>query len=165
MRKRIINEAAPSKATETHGDWLDLEAVADVELSSENPEHPIENALLPGRVAGWRAATPGKQTIRLRFQTPQHLERIWLQFEETEQARTQEFLLRWSPDDGRSVREIVRQQWNFSPEGAPVEREDIALDAAGATWLELVIIPDIQGGDALASLAQLRVAARAPALD
>ena len=32
-----------------------------------------------------------------------------------ETARTQEFVLRWSPDGGNSVKEIVRQQWNFNP--------------------------------------------------
>jgi hypothetical protein len=60
-------------------------------------------------------AGPGPQTIRLVFDKPQKLRRIWLKFEETEIKRTQEFVLRWSPDGGRSYREIVRQQWNFSP--------------------------------------------------
>ena len=36
-------------------------------------------------------------------------------FQEDEQERTQEFVLRWSPDGGQSYREIVRQQYNFSP--------------------------------------------------
>jgi hypothetical protein len=56
-----------------------------------------------------------QQTIRLIFDEPQRLTRISLVFEETETERTQEFVLRWSPDGGRSFREIVRQQWNFSP--------------------------------------------------
>src|ERR1700730_2290468 len=40
----------------------------------------------------------------------QRLTRISLVFAETETERTQEFVLCWSPDGGRSFREIVRQQ-------------------------------------------------------
>src|SRR5438034_8674392 len=53
--------------------------------------------------------------LRLIFDQPQRLTRIALVFEEAAIKRTQEFVLRWSPDGGRSFREIVRQQWNFSP--------------------------------------------------
>jgi hypothetical protein len=38
------------------------------------------------------------------------------------------------------------------------EFEEYAVDLAGVTALELIIVPDISGGDALASLAQLRIA-------
>jgi hypothetical protein len=44
------------------------------------------------------------------FDQQQRLKRIALVFEETETPRTQEFVLRWSGDSGRSFREIVRQQ-------------------------------------------------------
>jgi hypothetical protein len=66
--------------------------------------------------------------------------------------------LRWSPDGGKSFREILRQQWNFSPEGATSETEDLHVDLPAVTVLELSIIPEISGGNALASLAQLRLA-------
>jgi len=79
-------------------------------------------------------------------------------FHEDQQARTQEFVLRWSPDGGQSYREIVRQQYNFSQPGMTREFEDYAVDLAGVTALELIIVPDISGGDARASLAQLRIA-------
>ena len=59
--------------------WKDL---AEVEITSEDAAHPIESALLPGSTSGWRAAEPGKQTIRLLFANPQRLRRIWLNFEE-----------------------------------------------------------------------------------
>jgi hypothetical protein len=77
---------------------------------------------------------------------------------EDRQERTQEFVLRWPPDGGRSYREIVRQRYNFSPPGATREVEDYTIDLDGVTTLELKIIPDISGGSALASLAELRVA-------
>ena len=79
-------------------------------------------------------------------------------FQEGEQERTQEFVLRWSPNGGQSYREIVRQQYNFSPPEAAREVEDYNVDLDGVTALELKIVPDISGGSARASLAQLRLA-------
>ena len=79
-------------------------------------------------------------------------------FHESEQERTQEFVLRWSPDGGQSYREIVRQQYNFSPPGATREVEDYEVNLDGVTVLEMKIVPDISRGSAVASLAELRVA-------
>ena len=157
MRKRIV--AAVQQGIAPPGqDWLNVEDLAEVEITSEDPAHPIESALLPGRGSGWLAAVPGKQTIRLVFLHPQRLRRIWLSFADSLTERTQEFTLRWSPDGGLSFREIVRQQWNFSPRGATCETEDHQVDLSGVTILELSIIPDISGGSACASMAQLRLA-------
>ncbi len=156
MRKHIID--ADAHATAPEAAWLDLEQLAQVEITSEASGYPIEAALVPRTGVGWRAAQPGTQTIRVRFDQPQRLRRIWLLFIEPTAERTQEFVLRWSPDGGTSFREIVRQQWNFSPQGAPREVEDYRVDLAGVTVLELSIMPDTSGGEAYASLAQLRVA-------
>jgi hypothetical protein len=139
-------------------DWLDLESLAEVEFTSEDPAHPIESALLPGGGSGWRAAEPGKQTLRLVFAHPQRIRQIRLNFVESVVERTQEYVLRWSPDGGRSFREIVRQQWNFSPAGTTSETEDHHVELSGVTVLELGITPDISGGNAPASLSQLRIA-------
>jgi len=157
MRKRIISPVQQETASPDQ-DWLNMEELAEVEITSEDAAHPIESALLPGHTSGWRAAGPGKQTIRLLFTNPQQLRRIWLNFVETRTERTQEYVLRWSPDGGQSFREIVRQQWNFSPEGATSETEDLHVELPAVTVLELSIIPEISGGNALASLAQLRLA-------
>jgi hypothetical protein len=157
MRKRIIPPVQQDTSPPGE-DWLDLERLGQVEITSEDAAHPIESALLPGRGSGWRAAGPGEQTVRLLFTHPQRLRRIWLQFVEPVTERTQEFVLRWSPDGGQSFREIVRQQWNFSPQGATCETEDHRVDLSGVTVLELIIIPDISRGDARASLSQLRLA-------
>jgi hypothetical protein len=157
MRKRIIPPVQKDTSPPDE-EWLDLERLAQVEITSEDAAHPIESALLPGRGVGWRAPGPGEQTIRLFFAHPQRLRRIWLQFVEPITERTQEFVLRWSPDGGQSFREIVRQQWNFSPKGATCETEDHRVDLPGVTVLELSIIPDISRRDARASLAQLRLA-------
>jgi hypothetical protein len=157
MRKRIITPVQQETAS-LDQDWLNMEGLAEVEITSEDAAHPIESALLPGRASGWRAAGPGKQTIRLLFANPQRLRRIWLNFVEPRTERTQEFVLRWSPDGGQSYREIVRQQWNFSPQGATSETEDLHVELSAVTVLELSIIPDTSGGNAFASLAQLRLA-------
>jgi hypothetical protein len=157
MRKRIIGHG-PGEVAVAEPDWIDLERLAQVEITSENVDYPIESALIPGLGSGWRAAQPGEQTIRLRFDEPVRLKRIRLVLHEDEQERTQEFVLRWSPDGGQSYREIVRQQYNFSPPEAALEVEDYDVDLDGVTALELRIVPDISSGSAHAALAQLRVA-------
>jgi hypothetical protein len=155
MQKRVI--AAPAQEQTAPGSWLDLEALAEVELTSEDAAHPIEGALVSSDGAGWRAAEPGRQSIRLLFHTPQRLRRIRLRFDEAATERTQEFALRWSPDGGRSFHDVVRQQYTFSPGGATSEVEDLNVDLAAVTALELMIIPD-QRGRAHASLAEWRIA-------
>ncbi len=156
MRKTIIPSGQKIGA-EPNGEWLDLESEAEVEITSEDPAFPIENALVSGSASGWRAAEPGVQTIRLLFTKPRHIQHIQIHFKEPQVERTQQFVLRWSPDNGQSFMEIVRQQWNFSPQGIHEETESICRDIHGVTILELTITPDIGGGDAVASLARLRV--------
>lgn len=157
MRKRVANPI-PQQTPAWDERWLDLEKLASVEVTSEDANRPIESALLEGESRGWRAAQPGSQTIRLKFDNPQRLRRIWLDFEDTESSRTQEFVLRWSSDAGRSFREIVRQQWNFNPARAVREIEDYAVDLLDVTVLELSIVPDKSGAEAHASLAKMRLA-------
>jgi hypothetical protein len=157
MRKRIIEQPRHA-ASVPEGAWLDLEQFAQVEITSEQAGHLIEFALVPGTGPGWRAAHPGEQTIRLLFDKPLRLGKIHLLFQEDERARTQEFVLRWSADGGRTYREILRQQFTFSPLDTAREEEDYGVNLDGVTALELAIVPDISGGDARASLAQLRIA-------
>jgi len=155
MRKRLINEVSKNvSSADSH--WLELQGLAQVEFTSEDAAHPIESALTPG--SGWRAAVPGEQVIRLIFDEPQTVSRIHLLFLECEIERTQEFVLRWSPDWGKSYSEIVRQQYNFSPPGSTREVEDYSVNLEGVTALELRIVPEIGGGDARASLDELRIA-------
>ena len=156
MRKRIIT---PTPDTiRSHGEgWLDVERAALVEITSEEPDHPIESAFASGQASGWRAATAGKQTIRLVFDQPQRLKRILLVFEENETARTQEFVMRWSANGGNSFQEIFRQQWNFSPSGSTEETEHYVTDLDRVSVLELAINPDISREGAVASLSSWRL--------
>lgn len=157
MRKRFIGHG-PREVSAVEPGWLDLEHLAQVEITSEDADYPIESALIPGMGSGWRAAQSGEQTIRLLFDEPLRLKLIHLVFHEGARERTQEFILRWSSDGGQSYREIVRQQYNFSPPEAVREVEDYDVDLDGVTALELRIVPNISGGSARASLTQLSVA-------
>jgi hypothetical protein len=157
MRKRLIAANRPASPP-APAEWLRLDEVAEVEISSEDAAYPIEGALVPGQNSGWRAAVPGSQTIRLLFASPQRVRRIQIDFVETSAQRTQEYLLRWSGDGGQSFHEIVRQQWNFSPQGASAESEDHRVDLAAVTVLELIITPDLGHGPAVASMARFRLA-------
>ena len=157
MRKRLISQSGPSAELSGQA-WLNLERLASVEVTSEEEGYPVESALLGQEKRGWRAAAAGPQTIRLIFDEPQKLSRIWLAFEDTENTRTQEFVLRWSPGTRDSFREIVRQQWNFSQPSAVREAEDYAVELHGVKMLELAIVPDINKGEARATLANLRLA-------
>ena len=156
MRKRLITPI-PQDAPHLDEGGLNLDRAAVVEVASEEKDYPVESALVSGEMRGWRAADSGTQTIRLIFDEPQRLTRIALIFEETETERTQEFVLRWSGDGGRSFREIVRQQWNFSPPNTIREVEEYPVDLSGVNVLELVIVPDNSRGAARASLKSLRL--------
>jgi hypothetical protein len=156
MRKRLITPSPQAGTLHDEG-WLDLDRLAVVEVTSEDKDYPVESALVAGKMRGWRAADSGTQTIRLIFDQPQRLTSISLVFEEIETTRTQELVLRWSPDGGRSFREIVRQQWNFSPPNTTREIEEYPVQLSDVTVLELVIVPDIGRGTACASLKSLRV--------
>jgi hypothetical protein len=159
MRKRKAIPT-PQNAEPTNHAWLDMDRNVLVEVTSEEKAHPIESALLPdeNENCGWRAANPGTEIIRFIFDEPQTLRRIWLVFEDTRNTRTQEFVLRWSPGAGHSFREIVRQQWNFSSPDSVREIEDYTVDLSEVAVLELIIVPDKNGGEARASLRSLRLA-------
>lgn len=156
MLKRLIPQPVQEPPNQEH--WLDLSTIpVTVEVTSENPSDPVERALLEDHDVGWRAAKPGIQTMRILFDGPQDVERILLCFVETATARTQEFVLRWSNGTG-GLKEILRQQWNFSPNAATSEIEDYAVSLRALRLLELTINPDITGANAYASIRRLRLA-------
>jgi hypothetical protein len=156
MRKRLIHDHRDDVPSSSPS-WLDIEQLAQVEITSEDPACPIESALIPGTHLGWRAAHPGAQVIRLMFDVPQELRLLHLVFSEAQHERTQEFVVQGSTDGGQSFREIVRQQYHFSPPGTIGEVEDYHMQVEGITALELHIVPDIQGGKAHATLRELRL--------
>jgi hypothetical protein len=151
MRKRIVGPQRSQQAGEPEHGWLDLDQMATVEVTSEDPSFPIESAFHSKDGPGWRASQKGEQQIRIIFDHPVSLHRIQLHFQEFGSERTQEFNLRWSSATGEPAIEIVRQQWNFSPGGSTTEIEDYKVDLQGVSVLELAIQPDLAQPNAFAT--------------
>jgi hypothetical protein len=158
MRKRI-GETITTRGDARDETWLDLDKLCTVEVSSEDPAHPVEHALVDAEplAPGWRAGDPGTQTLLLRFDRPQRVQRIGIEIDEPTAERTQELAIAWRSADGER-REIVRQRWNFSPAGSVREREDYRVDLQGVAVLEITVEPDVANRHAVASIAKLRVA-------
>jgi hypothetical protein len=133
-------------------EWRDLQEIATVEVTSEDPHFPIESAFKSGG-PGWRAAEPGEQRVRIIFDQPISVRRIQLHFAEAAIERTQEFTLTWSDVSGGAAKEIVRQQWTFSPTGSTREVEDYHVTLEDVSALELAIKPDLSNEKAPAGLA------------
>lgn len=157
MRKRIIRPHAIQAGGESNQGWLDLEQIATVEVTSEDPGFPIESAFGSEDGLGWRASRPGEQQIRIIFDQPVSLHRVRLRFDEANSERTQEFVLRWSSSAGGATTEIVRQRWNFSPAGSTTEIEQYVIDLDAVSVLELAIDPDLHGQGAVAALTSWRL--------
>jgi hypothetical protein len=156
MQKRLIERDRSARDSDTG--WLDLETQASAEITSEEPNRPIELAFRPGEESGWRAGEPGVQVIRLVFHQPQRVARVRLRFSEKNVERTQEFVLRWATDRSHPFQDIVRQQWNFSPQGSGIESEDYRVNLNAVGVLELIVNPDVAREGAFASLDELRIA-------
>jgi hypothetical protein len=60
-----------------------------------------------------------------------------------------------SCDGGRTYRELLRQEYNFSPPGTTFEREDWSVKAEGVTHLRLSIRPDKGGKPCRATITSL----------
>ena len=157
MRKRIVGPHHAEQGGQSDKGWLDLEQIATVEVTSEDPSFPIEYALGSNDGPGWRASQGGEQHIRIIFDNPVSVHRIELRFREAGCERTQEFILRWSSESGGSATEIVRQQWNFSPTGSTTEVEHYVVDLDAVSVLELAIRPDLRRPEAVATLGSWRV--------
>jgi hypothetical protein len=98
--------------------------------------------------------------IRLHFDEPLTIKRLRLHFVDRAAERSQEFAV--YAGAGSELKEVVRQQWTFSPYGSTEEIEDYALNLSGITTLELRIDPDRSHdpklSQAYASLQSLKLA-------
>jgi hypothetical protein len=123
----------------------DIGALATVFVTSEDPNHPIEHAFDAQEGPGasrWIAGLPGEQTVILAFDVPQTIRKVRLEVEELDTSRTQEVDLSVSSDGGQTYRHVLRQDYNFSPPGTTMEREDWPFAADGVTHIRLRIKPD-----------------------
>ena len=156
MRKQVLKANLAASAP-LPGE-LDLAALATVAVTSESADHPVENAFDNRRGPGgsrWVAATAGEQTLILAFDAPQNIHQVSLEVEENHDSRTQELELAVSQDGGRTYRELLRQEFNFSPSGATFEREEWTVTAERVTQVRLCIKPDKGGRPCRASLTTL----------
>jgi hypothetical protein len=157
MRKRILKSELGQLRDESDQYWLNLDEIATVEVTSEDADFPIESAFSPNPGSGWRASQKGEQQIRIIFDQPISLHRIQLRFDETESERTHEFAVQWLSATGGPPKEIVRQQWNFSPAGSMTEVEDYKVELNAVSVLEIAIKPDLGRREAVASLTACRL--------
>lgn len=139
-------------------DLWDVPSLATVLVSSEAPGHPVDHLFDASRGPGgsrWLAGAEGEQTLILAFDEPQTLHEVAIEAEESQLSRTQVVCLATSTDGGRTYRDRIRQEFNFSPAGATFEREAWAVPADGVTHLRLTVRPDKGGAPGRASLTTL----------
>ena len=159
LRKQVISTPSRDPAP-LEGD-ISIADVATVQVTSEEADHPIDHAFDRNRGPGgsrWVAGAPGEQSVTLLFDSPQTIRQIGVEVEELAVSRTQELAVSVSSDGGRTYRELVRQEFNFSPPGTSFERELWSVSVGPVTHLRLDIKPDKGGRAALASLTSLSVA-------
>jgi hypothetical protein len=159
LRKQIVPKRS-SESVSFEGE-LSISDVATVQVTSEEADHPIDNAFDHNGGPGgsrWIAAEPGEQTVILLFDSPQTIRKIGLEVEEPAVSRTQELSVSVSSDGGRTYRELVRQEFNFSPPGTSFERELWSTPAGAVTHLRLEIKPDKGARVGRATLTSLTLA-------
>ena len=94
----------------------------------------------------WISARPDTtEHIVIEFDRPQTISRLVYEVEETMRERTQEVRVEVSEDGGRSYRQILVQEYNFSPGGATYQREEQRFNLRQVTHLRLTIVPNKSG--------------------
>jgi hypothetical protein len=154
LRKQLLQPVASHRS----GGEILIAETATVLVASELPDHPIDHMCDGQRGPGstrWIAEQPGDQTVVLAFDTAQNISMVSLEIEETEVSRTQEVTLATSRDGGLTYRELLRQEFNFSPSGTTFEHEEWRLAAEDITNLRVWIRPDKGGKPCRASITSL----------
>jgi hypothetical protein len=158
LRKRPLE--ADAAASGRAANEIDIAGCAMVSYSSEDPAHPVEHLLDkqsgPGATR-WMSARPDTiEHLVVEFDHPQIISRLVCEVEEPARERTQEVRVEVSEDGGRSYRQIVAQEYNFSPGGATYQREEQRLDLHRVSHLRLTIVPK-KNGSGTATLTALRL--------
>ena len=158
LRKRRLE---PDGATLARAaDEVDIASCATIAYSSEDPAHPVEH-LLDGRsgpgATRWISARPDViEQIVVEFDQPQTISRLMYEVEEAVRERTQEVRVEVSEDGGRTYRQILVQEYTFSPRGATYQREEQRLNLHQVSHLRLMIVPS-KSGSGTATLTSLRL--------
>jgi hypothetical protein len=139
-------------------DEIPVVATATIYVTSETPDHPVDYIFDSKRGPGgsrWVAQQPGEQMVMLGFDAPQTIRTVLLEIEEQQVSRTQEVTLLASFDGDQTRREILRQEFNFSPPGTTFERERWSVSLEHVTHLLLMIKPDKGRQDCFATITSL----------
>ena len=158
LRKRQLESDG---GTRTRGaDEVDMASRAAIAYSSEDPAHPVEH-LLDGRsgpgATRWMSARPDViEQIVVEFDEPQTISRLVYEVEEATRERTQEVRVDVSEDGGRTYRQLLVQEYTFSPRGATYQREEQRLNLHQVSHLRLTIVPN-KNGSGTATLTSLRL--------
>jgi F5/8 type C domain-containing protein len=170
-RDKTMSDASPSslRKRQLESGWatgaraegeIDIANCATIAYSSENPAHPVEH-LLDGHggtgATRWISARSDvTEQIVVEFDEPQTISRLVYEVEETMRERTQEVRVEVSGDEGRTYRQVLVQEYTFSPAGATYQREEQRLNLHQASHLRLTIAPN-KSGFGTATLTSLRL--------
>ena len=158
VRKRLLSQA-DANPTAVAGE-IDIAGHAVLAYTSDDPDHPIEN-LIDGhhgrRGTFWAGARPNTtECIVLEFDQPQRVSCLIYEVEESSCERTQEVRVEVSSDGARTYRQVLVQEYAFSPAGATFQHEEQRFNALPITHLRLTIVPD-KHGSGQAKLNSLRL--------
>src|SRR4029453_1849241 len=132
-------------------EWLDLDEVAEVTIVSGGRRMLRSSGI-------WSMDAPGEQMIEIRFHEPKYVSHPRLISSEIEQERTQEITVWASLNRGEQHRELLRQQFNFSPNGATEEIEEYPPGLWAVSAIQLRGVPNIDGRRAVARIGGVWVA-------
>lgn len=155
VRKRLLAHEIAARA-DSAGE-IDLARCSVLAYSSEDSKHPIEN-LIDGREdTFWASARPNTtERIVVEFDRPQSISCMIYDAQERSVERTQELRVETSSDGGNRYRQILVQEYTFSPSGATCQHEEHWLNLPPITHLRLTVVPDKRGAG-VASLSSLRL--------
>jgi hypothetical protein len=134
-----------------HIEWLDLDEVAEVSIVSGGRRMPRSSGI-------WSIDAPGEQMIEIRFHEPTSVSHLRVTSSEIDQERTQEITVWASLNRGEQHRELLRQQFNFSPNGATEEIEEYAPGLEAVSAIQLRVVPSIDGRRAVARIGGVWIA-------
>jgi F5/8 type C domain len=158
VRKRLLPKESASPVNLARE--IDLARQAILAYTSEDPDHPIENLIDRHDGRGgtfWASSKPDStERIIVEFDQPQSVSLMIYEVEECSSERTQEVRVEVSSDGARTYRQVLVQEYTFSPAGATFQHEEQHLNLPSITHLRLTIVPD-KHGSGTAKLNSLRL--------
>jgi len=158
IHKRLMSDKV-SVPGESGGE-IDIARHATLAYWSEDPDHPLEHLIDrhfgPDATRWASARANATEYIVLEFDHVQRVSRLIYEVEERREQRTQEVRVEVWSDRDRTYRQVLVQDYNFSPQGATFEHEDVQLDLPAISHMRLTIVPN-KDGSGIATLTSLRL--------